>query len=108
PEPVDAAICLRSFYYPTDRRAFFARVRGYTRKKFVFDFRARVHDPATIAADLRAAGFERSAFHPFLLPQLRRVPPALVPAIDLLERTGAPARLVARRFGRVFCAAWVD
>ena len=44
PEPVDATICLRSFYYPPDRQAFFRRVRGYTRKKFVFDFRPRVHD----------------------------------------------------------------
>ena len=106
PQPVDAAICLRSFYYPPDRRAFFRRVRGYTRIKFVFDFRARVHDPASVVADLRAAGFEEIAFRPFFLPQLKRLPPAIGPIVGVLERSGPPARLAARRYGRVFCAAW--
>ena len=105
PEPVDATICLRSFYYPADRRAFFAHVRGYTRKKFVFDFRPRVHDRALIAADLEAAGFRRIVFRPFFLPQLRRLPAAVVPVVYALERTGLPADLAARRYGRVFCAA---
>ena len=40
-EPVDATICLRAFYYPDDRVAFFRRVAGYTTQKFVFDFRQR-------------------------------------------------------------------
>src|SRR6202521_104267 len=53
-EPVDATICLRSFYYPDDRQAFFRRVAGYTRVKFVFDFRPRVYSPASVVADLRA------------------------------------------------------
>src|SRR5580765_1569338 len=52
PEPVDATICLRSFYYPTDRQAFFRRVAGYTRVKFVFDFRPRVHSVESVVADL--------------------------------------------------------
>jgi len=108
PEPVDASICLRSFYYAPDRRAFFRRVRSYTRGKFVFDFRARVHEPASIVADLRAAGFERIAFRPFFLPQLRQLPPPLVPLVQALERTGPLAVLAARRYGRTFCAAWVD
>jgi len=106
PEPVDASICLRSFYYPPDRRAFFERVRSYTRKKFVFDFRPRVHNPASIAADLEKAGFGRVAFRPFFLPQLRRLPASVVPLTAALERTGPLASLVARRYGRLFCAAW--
>src|SRR5712691_2836079 len=105
PEPVDATICLRSFYYPPDRRAFFRRVAGYTRKKFVFDFRVRVHDPASIVADLEAAGFGGIELRPFFLPQLRRLPPAVVPIVYGLEQTGPLALLVARRYGRMFCAA---
>jgi SAM-dependent methyltransferase len=106
PERVDATICLRSFYYPPDRRAFFRRVRGYTRKKFVFDLRPRVHDPGTVVADLAAAGFAHVVLRPFLLPQLRRLPAPVVPAVYALERSGPLARLAARRYGRVFCAAW--
>ena len=40
-EPVDMTLCLRAFYYAADRRAFFRRVAGYTRTKFVFDFDPR-------------------------------------------------------------------
>jgi len=105
PAHVDATICLRSFYYPADRRAFFTRVRGYTRKKFVFDFRRPVHDRASIAADLEAAGFRRVVFRPFFLPQLRRLPAAVVPVVYALERTGPLADVASRRYGRVFCAA---
>ena len=106
PEPVDGTICLRSFYYPPDRREFFRRVRSYTRKKFVFDFRPRVHSQASIAADLEAAGFGRIAFRPFFLPQLRLLPAGVVPLVYALERTGPVASLAARRYGRLFCAAW--
>src|SRR5690242_15249624 len=35
PQAVDVTLCLRAFYYPADRRAFFRRVAGYTRTKFV-------------------------------------------------------------------------
>ena len=107
PEPVDATICLRSFYYPPDRQAFFRRVGGYTRKKFVFDFRARVHDPASIVADLEAAGFGGIELRPFFLPQLRRLPAAVVPVVYALERAGPLALLAARRYGRLFCVARV-
>jgi len=107
PEPVDATICLRSFYYAPDRRAFFRRVAGYTRTKFVFDFRPRVHDPTEIVADLRAAGFSAIDLRPFFLPQLRRVPVPLVPVVYGLERTGPLAAAAVRRYGRLFCAATV-
>ena len=46
-EPVDATICLRAFYYPEDRLAFFRSVAGYTKQKFVFDFRQRRASAAT-------------------------------------------------------------
>jgi SAM-dependent methyltransferase len=104
-EPVDATICLRSFYYPPDRRAFFRRVASYTRRKFVFDFRPRVHAPEPILDDLRAAGFTTIELRPFFLPQLRRLPGIAVPAVYALERTGPLASLLSRRYGRLFCAA---
>src|SRR4029077_13212834 len=48
PEPVDATICLRSFCSPADRQAFSRHVAGYTRVKFVFDFRPRDHSPESV------------------------------------------------------------
>ena len=104
-EPVDATICLRSFYYPADRVAFFRRVAGYTRVKFVFDFRPRVHAPASVIADLRAAGFTRIELRPFFLPQLRHLPGAALPAVSALERAGPLASFAVRWYGRMFCAA---
>ena len=106
PDRVDATICLRSFYYPKDRQAFFRRVAGYTNVKFVFDFRPRVHPTAAVVADLRAAGFDEIALRPFFLPQLRRVPGPAVPIVYALERTGPFAAIVTRWYGRMFCAAW--
>jgi SAM-dependent methyltransferase len=105
PGPVDVTICLRSFYYPEDRVAFFGRVAAYTGRKFVFDFRARVHSPESVVADLRAAGFTRVELRPFFLPQLRRLPSAALPVVYALEKTGPLASLAARRYGRLFCAA---
>jgi SAM-dependent methyltransferase len=105
PEPVDATICLRSFYYPADRIAFFRRVAGYTRKKFVFDFRPRVHPVASVVADLEAAGYDGIALRAFFLPQLRKLPAPVLPVVYALERTGPIALLASRRIGRVFCAA---
>jgi SAM-dependent methyltransferase len=104
-EPVDLTICLRSFYYPDDRQAFFRRVAGYTRVKFVFDFRPRVHPVASVVAELRAAGFAEIELRPFFLPQLRRLPSAVVPIVSALEQTGPLATLATRRVGRMFCAA---
>jgi hypothetical protein len=64
-----------------------------------------VHDRASIAADLEAAGFRHVVFRPFFLPQLRRLPAAVVPVVYALEQTGPLADVAARRYGRVFCAA---
>jgi SAM-dependent methyltransferase len=106
PEPVDATVCLRAFYMAPDRVEFFRLVRGYTRRKFVFDFRPQAHPAEPILDDLRAAGFTRTLLRPFFLPQRRHVPGALVPAVSALERSGPIASLVLRRHGRLFCAAW--
>ncbi len=106
-EPVDATVCLRAFYHPADRVAFFRHVAGYTRRKFVFDFRPRAHSAEPILADLRAAGFTQVELRPFFLPQRRRLPGAALPAVYALERTGPLASLVLRQYGRLFCAAWL-
>lgn len=107
PVPVDATICLRSFYQAADRVAFFRRVAGYTRGKFVFDFRPRAHDAAPIVTDLRAAGFTTVELRPFFMPQRRRLPHVVLPLVDALERSGRPASLLARWYGRLFCVARV-
>ena len=107
PEPVDATICLRSFYYPEDRLSFFRQIAGYTRLKFVFDFRPASQPAGPILRDLEAAGFSRIELRPFFLPQRRRLPAAAVPLVYALERTGPLASLASRRVGRVFCCATV-
>jgi 2-polyprenyl-3-methyl-5-hydroxy-6-metoxy-1,4-benzoquinol methylase len=107
PEPVDATICLRAFYYPADRTEFFRRVAGYTRRKFVFDFRPKDTPIAAILADLGAAGFKEIELRPFFLPQLRHVPAAALPVIYAFERSGPLASRAAERHGRIFCAAWI-
>jgi SAM-dependent methyltransferase len=106
PGPVDMTLCLRSFHYPSDRRAFFERVAGYTRRKFVFDLRPRADDLAAILDDLGAAGFTGVALRPFFTPQLHRLPRIALPALYGFERAGPLARGANRRFGRLFCVAW--
>ncbi len=95
PEPVDATICLRAFFYPEDRVAFFRRVASYTRGPFIFDF--------------RAAGVSRPRRHP-RRPARRRLlagrPAPVLPApaactagggdlAALRDRAQRPARLAA-------------
>ena len=105
PEPVDMTIALRSFYYPEDRLAFFTQIAGFTKVKFVFDFRPRTQPAGPILADLRAAGFKGIELRPFFLPQRRALPGPAIPIVHALERTGPVGLLVARRFGRAFCCA---
>ncbi|HUY71733.1 MAG TPA: methyltransferase domain-containing protein [Gaiellaceae bacterium] len=107
PEQVDLTICLRAFYYPEDRVAFFGRVASYTRLKFVFDFREAVHARGPIVRDLRAAGFSRIELRPFFTPQNRRIPGPALPLIDALEHTGPLASALSHRIGRIFCSATV-
>jgi SAM-dependent methyltransferase len=105
PEPVDATICLRAFYYPEDRVAFFRRVRGYTKVKFVFDFRQAAHPADSVRRDLKAAGFTRIELRPYFVPQRRALPRPADAALEALERTGPLGLTLSRRFGRVFCSA---
>ncbi len=102
---VDVTVCLRAFYYPADRVAFFRDVARYTRCKFVFDFDPRVYSRAEIERDLREAGFAKIVLQPFFLPQRVSVPGPLRVALTLLERSGPLARLALRVRGIWFCAA---
>jgi SAM-dependent methyltransferase len=104
-EPVDLTICLRSFYLAADRVAFFERVRGYTKTKFVFDFRPAVFSEAEILSDLRSAGFRRIELQPFFLPQRRTVPGPVLPLLSAVEHTGPVAHALTRRVGCIFCSA---
>ena len=104
-ERVDLTLCLRAFYYAPDRGAFFQRVAGYTRVKFVFDFDPRVYDRDEIVRDLRENGFDRVELRPFFLPQ-RSAPPAPLRATLLaLEHVRPLARAALTVRGIWFCAA---
>ena len=105
PEPVDLTLCLRAFYYPADRAAFFRRVAGYTRVKFVFDFDPRIYDRADLVSELAANGFGRVELRPFFLPQRVAPPAPLRAALLALEHAGPLARAALRVRGIWFCAA---
>jgi trans-aconitate methyltransferase len=104
-EPAAATVCLRSFYYPQDRVAFFRHVASYTRKKFVFDFRQMDNSAESVLADLREAGFSRIELKPFFMPQRKALPGLAMPLLGLVERTGPLAMALSRRVGLVFCSA---
>ena len=106
PEPVAATTCFRAIYYARDRRAFFARVAGYTERKLVFDLNPRQYRLDDVRADLRAAGFDALALRPFFAPQ-RLAPPAPLRALlHAAERTGPLARLALRFRFSYLCAAY--
>jgi SAM-dependent methyltransferase len=105
PEPVDVVICLRSLYLVPDPLALFRLVHGYTRRKFVFDFKPSVRDPQPLVEALREAGFADVELRPFFLPQRRKLPHAVLPLVTGLERSGPVARVLLRRVGIVLCAA---
>lgn len=85
PAEVDATTIFRSLYLVPDRRAFLERVRGYTRRKLVFDFDPRAYAKDELLADVRAAGWERVEVRPFLMPQRTKLPHALQSLLWLLE-----------------------
>jgi SAM-dependent methyltransferase len=85
PAEVDATTIFRSLYLVPDRRAFLARVRGFTRRKLVFDFDPRAYSTGELIADVRAAGWERVELRPFLMPQRRKLPRTVQAALWALE-----------------------
>jgi hypothetical protein len=96
PAPVAATTVFRAIYYARDRRAFFARVFGYTQKKLVFDLNPRQYGLDDVLADLSAAGFGTVAVRPFFLPQTVSLPRPALAVAKALERTGPLARLALR------------
>ena len=107
PAPVAATTLFRAIYYTLDRPAFFARARGFTEKKLVFDLNPRQYRVADVVAELEAAGFARVVLRPFLVPQTRRLPGPAVRAAIALERTPL-ARLALRRRFTYLAAALCD
>ncbi len=102
---VAATTVFRAIYYARDRRAFLARVAGFTEKKLVFDLDPRRYRLAEIRDDLAWAGLERLDLHPFFQPQRHALPPPLSILVRALERSGPLASLLLRlRFSYV-CAA---
>jgi SAM-dependent methyltransferase len=88
PEPVTATTCFRAVYYAEDLRGFFAHVRSYTERKFLFDFALRDFGRDRVVADLRAAGFTRIELKPFLYPQHYAPPRPVDALLRAAERTG--------------------
>jgi SAM-dependent methyltransferase len=98
PEPVAAVTIFRSLYLVPDRRAFLAHVRGFTRKKLVFDFDPRAYAAAEVLADVAAAGWGDVVLRPFLLPQRRRLPSPVASVLAALEPLPGAAALTRLRF----------
>jgi SAM-dependent methyltransferase len=94
--PVEATSIFRAVYYARDRRAFFRRVAGYTERKLVFDLNPRQFRLGDVAADLRAAGFDRVVTRPFFVPQTVALPRPVGAALVAAERAGPLARLALR------------
>ena len=104
-EPVAATLCFRAIYYARDRAAFFAHVAGYTEKKLVFDLNPRQYRLDEVRSDLEAAGFDRLALRPFLVPQTAALPAPLRALAVAAERTPLARLLLRFRFTYV-CAAF--
>jgi SAM-dependent methyltransferase len=105
PDAVDATTIFRSLYLVPDRRAFLERVRGYTKRKLVFDFDPRAYSTRDVRADLRAAGWERVELRPFLLAQRASLPGPLQAALYALEPLPG-ARVITRVRFPVLVSAW--
>lgn len=94
-EPVAATTLFRALYYARDRRAFFAHVASYTRRKIVFDVNPRQYALADVVGDLRAAGFEHVDARPFFVPQRVSLGP-LVQVARAAELVTPLARAILR------------
>lgn len=98
PGPVVATTIFRSLYLVPERARFLERVRGYTRRKLVFDFDPRAVETAALLHDLRAAGWARIELRPFLMPQRVALPGVLQAALDRLEPLPGARLLTHVRF----------
>jgi SAM-dependent methyltransferase len=105
PAPVAATTCFRAIYYARDRRAFFARVAGYTERKLVFDLNPRQYRVDDVRADLTAAGFDGLELRPFFSPQRFALPGVLARTLHALERSPLARLLLRYRFS-FLCAAF--
>ena len=94
PERVDATTIFRSLYLVPDRRAFLARVRGYS-DRLIFDFDPRRYPARELLADARAAGWGDVEVRPFLMPQRRALPSPVQSLLFALEPLPG-ARLLTR------------
>jgi SAM-dependent methyltransferase len=97
PEPVAAVTIFRSLYLVPDRRAFLARVRGFSERLF-FDFDPRSYRPSEVLGDARAAGWERLEVRPFLTPQRSTLPGPLQSLLHALEPLPGARALTRVRF----------
>lgn len=98
PAPVDATTIFRSLYLVDDRRAFLARVRGFTRRTLIFDFDPRAYSTRNVLADLRAAGWERIELRPFLMPQRASLPRPVQSLLYAVEPLPGARHLTRVRF----------
>jgi SAM-dependent methyltransferase len=105
PGAVDATTIFRSLYLVPDRRGFLERVRGFTKRKLVFDFDPRAYGTREVRADLRAAGWERVDLRPFLLPQRASLPKPVQAALYALEPLPG-AQLITRVRFPLLVTAW--
>jgi hypothetical protein len=105
PDRVAVTTCFRAIYYARDRRAFFANVRDYTDKKFVFDLNPRQYRVVDVRADALAAGFKTLELQPLFVSQRFAVASPLARAFRALERTGPLARAILRFRFTYVCAA---
>jgi len=106
PGPVAATTVFRAIYYARDRRAFFRHVAQFTEKKLVLDLNPRQYRIEDVRGDLEAAGFTRTVWRPFFVPQTVSLPRPVQRVAQALEGTKALARLALRfRFTYVVAAS---
>jgi hypothetical protein len=105
PAPIDATTIFRSLYLVPDRRGFLERVRGFTRRKLVFDFDPRAYAAREVVADVRAAGWERIELRPFLTPQRAVLPRGVQAALHALEPLPGAGMLTRVRFPMLVSAS---
>lgn len=98
PAEVDVTTIFRSLYLVPDRRGFLAHVRGFTRRKLVFDFDPRAYSTDELLADVRAAGWERIELRPFLMPQRAKLPRPVQAALWSIEPLPGARVLTRVRF----------